>query len=68
MAGRGSGKTRAGAEWIHEQIAAGARRVALIGSTAADIRDVMVEGESGILATSKPGMRPTYEPSKRRLT
>ena len=68
MAGRGSGKTRAGAEWIHEQIAAGARRIALIGSTAADIRDVMVEGESGILATSKPGMRPTYEPSKRRLT
>lgn len=43
-------------------------RAALIGRTAADVRDVMVEGESGILAKSAPGFRPTYEPSKRRLT
>jgi len=68
MAGRGSGKTRAGAEWVHEQIAAGCRRIALVGATAADVRDVMVEGESGILATARPGARPDYEPSRRRLT
>jgi predicted phage terminase large subunit-like protein len=68
MAGRGSGKTRAGSEWVHEQIAAGCKRIALVGATAADVRDVMVEGESGILPTSRPGARPVYEPSRRRLT
>ena len=68
MAGRGSGKTRAGAEWVHEQIAAGCRRIALVGATAADVRDVMVEGESGILATARQGARPVYEPSRRRVT
>ena len=68
MAGRGSGKTRAGAEWVHEQIAAGCRRIALVGATAADVRDVMGAGESGILATARPGARPDYEPSRRRLT
>jgi phage terminase large subunit-like protein len=45
-----------------------ARRIALIGPTAADVRDVMVEGDSGILAISAPRDRPIYEPSKRRLT
>ena len=49
MAGRGFGKTRTGAEWIREEIAAGRRRIALVGPTAADVRDVMVEGESGLL-------------------
>lgn len=68
MAGRGFGKTRTGAEWIHEQISAGARRLALVGPTAADVRDTMVEGESGVLATAPAWGRPTYEPSKRRLT
>ena len=68
LAGRGAGKTRSGAEWIHEQVAAGRRRIALVAPTAADVRDVMVEGESGILAVSPAGKRPTYEPSKRRLT
>ena len=68
MAGRGSGKTRAGAEWAHEQQAAGCKRIALVGATAADVRDVMIEGESGILATARPGARPVYEPSRRRLT
>jgi len=68
MAGRGAGKTRAGSEWVHEQIDGGCRRIALVGATAADVRDVMVEGESGILATARPGMRPVYEPSRRRLT
>lgn len=45
-----------------------AGRFALVGQTAADVRDVMVEGESGILARAKPWFRPKYEPSKRRLT
>jgi phage terminase large subunit-like protein len=52
LAGRGAGKTRAGAEWVLEQVAAGRRRIALVAPTAADVRDVMVEGESGILAIS----------------
>ena len=68
MAGRGFGKTRTGAEWVIEQVAAGRRRISLVGATAADVRDVMVEGESGILACSPDWNRPTYEPSKRRLT
>ena len=69
MAGRGFGKTRSGAEYVNEKVKAGkARRVALIGPTAADVRDVMVEGESGILACSPLKFRPDYEPSKRRLT
>ncbi len=68
LAGRGSGKTRAGAEWALEQIAAGKRRIALVAPTAGDARDVMVEGESGILACSPDWNRPVYEPSKRRLT
>ena len=69
-AGRGFGKTRTGAEWVAWLIRTGrARRVALVGATAADVRDVMVEGESGLLSLAWPdGMRPTYEPSKRRLT
>ena len=44
------------------------RRIALVGATAADVRDVMVEGPSGILAVCPPWVRPRYEPSKRRLT
>jgi phage terminase large subunit-like protein len=50
------------------RFAAGRRRIALVAPTAADARDVRVEGESGILAVSPAGKRPTYEPSKRRLT
>jgi phage terminase large subunit-like protein len=68
LAGRGFGKTRTGAEWVLEQIAAGKKRIALVAPTAADARDVMVEGESGILACSPEWNRPVYEPSKRRLT
>ena len=45
-----------------------AARIALVGATAADVRDVMVEGPSGMLAISPPESRPVYEPSKRRLT
>jgi phage terminase large subunit-like protein len=69
LAGRGFGKSRVGAEqvitWAGEDPHA---RIALVGRTAADVRDVMVEGESGILACSHPRFKPKYEPSKRRLT
>ena len=68
LAGRGFGKTRTGAEWVLERVRAGAKRIALVAPTAADARDTMVEGESGILARAHPSERPLYEPSKRRLT
>ncbi len=68
LGGRGAGKTRSGAEWIRTRVQAGCRRIALVAPTAADARDVMVEGESGIMAISPPWDRPSYEPSKRRLT
>ena len=69
LAGRGFGKTRTGAEMIRARVAAStARRLALVAPTAADARNVMVEGESGILTISPPWDRPRYEPSKRRLT
>jgi predicted phage terminase large subunit-like protein len=69
MAGRGAGKTRTGAEWVKELVETNsAGRVALVGPTAGDVRDVMVEGPSGILSVSSPWCRPEYEPSKRRLT
>lgn len=69
LAGRGFGKTRAGAEWVRRKVEARqATRIALVAPTAADARDVMIEGESGLLAISPPDFRPHYEPSKRRLT
>src|SRR5690242_21737590 len=68
MAGRGFGKTRCGAEWVRAEVKAGRRRIALVGPTAADARNVMVEGASGILAISPDSECPLYEPSKRRLT
>ena len=69
LAGRGSGKTRSGAEWIREREAKGdARFIALVSQSAADARDVMVEGESGILSVYPDRLKPKYEPSKRRVT
>lgn len=69
MAGRGFGKTRTGSEWVHELVQTGmAGRIALVAPTAADARDTMVEGQSGILRTAPAWNRPDYEPSKRRLT
>lgn len=66
QAGRGYGKTRVGAEavrfWVRDY-----EYVNLIGATADDARDIMIEGESGILAICPPNERPTYVPSKRRL-
>lgn len=66
LSGRGFGKTRLGAEWVRDQV----RRfehVNLIGPTAADYRDVMIEGESGILAVCPPGERPSWYPSRRLI-
>lgn len=69
LAGRGFGKTRTGAEWVISEVKAERRgRIALLGRTAADVRDVLVEGESGILAKSPSWFRPKYEPGNRRLT
>jgi Terminase large subunit, T4likevirus-type, N-terminal len=69
LAGRGFGKTVSAAQWVRHRVESGqARRVAIVGATAADVRDVMVEGPSGILAVCPPWNRPRYEPSKRRLT
>lgn len=113
LGGRGSGKTRAGAEWIRgvasflapsdsrsasrpdsaeqgrrkahsknsQRLVAGSAersrqaqrksqpvRIALVGKTIADVRNVMVEGVSGLLAIHPAGERPLYEPSKRRIT
>ena len=68
-AGRGFGKTRSAAEFIRAQIMSGkVSYVALVAKTPADARDVMIEGESGLLAISPKHQRPEYEPSKRRLT
>jgi phage terminase large subunit-like protein len=69
LGGRGSGKTWSAAHYVCEQAASGAAmRIALVGATASDVRFTMVEGVSGILACSRPGERPEYEPGKNQLT
>ena len=75
LAGRGFGKTRTGSETIREWVCGKTpmargryHRIALIAETAADARDVIVEGDSGLLACHPKDFRPLYEPSKRRLT
>src|SRR5882757_9813403 len=67
MSGRGWGKTRSGIGWVRQQKLAGCGRIALVAPTAADCRDVLVEGPSGILATAPNHDRPVYESSKRRV-
>lgn len=68
LAGRGFGKSRTGAEWVIEQaILNPGCRIALVAPTAADCRDIMVEGESGLKACAPPGLV-RYEPSKRLVT
>lgn len=66
LAGRGFGKTRTGAETVRQWVKDNAF-VNLIGATADDARDIMIEGESGILAICPKDERPLYVPSKRRL-
>jgi phage terminase large subunit-like protein len=66
--GRGTGKTRAGAEWVLDLVwNQGYKRIALVGRTPADVRDVMIYGDSGIMNCSPPNVRPQHEPTKRRL-
>lgn len=75
-AGRGFGKTRLGAEWVRSSVegasplvapAGAPERIALVSQTIADGRDVMVEGESGLLLVSRPDHRPKFEISRRRM-
>ena len=49
LGGRGSGKTRTGSEWVLQQVEAGARRIAIVGPTLHDAREVMLGGDSGLL-------------------
>ena len=67
LGGRGAGKTRAGAEWIREQIENGFGRIALIAPTFSDVREVMIEGVSGLLSIGPRAERPRYEVSRKRL-
>ena len=67
MGGRGAGKTRAGAEFVRfAALYQGAQRIALVGPTRADVRDVMVEGHSGLLSLTY-GAAPLWQPSRGRL-
>jgi predicted phage terminase large subunit-like protein len=74
LGGRGAGKTRAGAEWVRSKVEGAmpldvgeCRRVALIGETIEQAREVMVFGDSGILACSPPDRRPIWEATRKRL-
>jgi len=74
LGGRGAGKTRAGSEWVRAQVEGArprqpgrARRVALVGETADQAREVMVFGESGILACSPPDRRPEWIAGRKML-
>ena len=67
MGGRGAGKTRAGAEWVRQQVAIGKRRIALIAPTLGDAREVMIEGPSGLSRIGLSHSRPAYEVSRRCL-
>lgn len=67
ICGRGNGKTRTGSEWCHEKAAESVSRGAIIAATMDDARKVCVEGESGIIATSKPWFPAVYEASKHRV-
>jgi phage terminase large subunit-like protein len=69
LAGRGWGKTRCGAETVRLAVEKwGVKRIALVGRTSADVRDVMIRGESGILGVSSPDNMPVYKPSERSLS
>lgn len=67
QAGRGFGKTLAGAQWVHELAGAASRRFALVAPSVDVARAVMVEGESGLLAQVPPGQSLTWQPSTKRL-
>ena len=75
MGGRGAGKTRAGAEWVRSMVEGArpsdpgrARKVALVGETVDQVREVMIFGESGIMACSPPDRRPEWSATRKMLT
>lgn len=68
LAGRGFGKTRAGAEWVRGIAETeGSARIALVGATVGQARAIMVEGESGLLGIAPRWDRPVWHPTLRRL-
>ncbi len=73
LGGRGAGKTRAGAEWVRgialarRRFGERARNIALVGESLADVREVMIEGVSGLLSVHRRCERPVWEPTRRRL-
>jgi phage terminase large subunit-like protein len=73
LGGRGAGKTRAGAEWVRALVDAPkgegetARRIALVGEGELEVRDVMIEGVSGLLAVHPQSERPRWHASLRKL-
>lgn len=74
MGGRGAGKTRAGAEWVRAQVEGSlpldkgrCKRLALVGETIDQVREVMIFGESGIMACSPDDRRPEWQASRKRL-
>jgi len=74
LGGRGAGKTRAGAEWVRSEVEGSrpadpgrARRVGLIGETIDQVREVMIFGESGIMAATPPDRRPQWIATRRML-
>ncbi|HUX78615.1 MAG TPA: terminase family protein [Alphaproteobacteria bacterium] len=69
LAGRGFGKTRTGAETLRQWVREGlCSRIALVAETDTEIRQVMVEGDSGLLSVHPPAEKPLYEPANRQLT
>ncbi len=68
MAGRGFGKTRAGAEWVHHVAQTPGARIALVGASEEEVRRVMIEGSSGILNCAPIGGKPVWEPSRGTVT
>jgi phage terminase large subunit-like protein len=67
LAGRGAGKTRTGAETVRQWIKDGFTYVNLIGATAEDVRSIMIDGDSGIMAACPPNERPRYLANQRTL-
>ncbi|EAQ01254.1 Putative large terminase [Pseudooceanicola batsensis HTCC2597] len=74
LGGRGAGKTRAGAEWVRAQVEGDrpldkgrCKRIALVGETIDQVREVMIFGDSGIMACSPPDRRPEWEATRKRL-
>jgi len=74
LGGRGAGKTRAGAEWVRAQVEGAlpldegaCKRIALVGETVDQVREVMIFGDSGIMACSPPDRMPVWEAGRKRL-